>query len=243
VIEATNDYSRRWFDAFAITIDPAQTSREADWIARVAPPTEFPRLLDLCCGTGRHAAALIERGFEYVGVDRDAYAIGIARRSCPAGTFVEADVLKVCDVVTGPFDVVTILWQSFGYFDAASNRTVLESARSILRQGGRLVLDVYDARFFASRLAPRDFTLGSGESVRESKTLSNGRLTVTLDYATGGRDRFDWQVFTPDELADFAREARLDEVSRCAGFDESLVPHGANPRMQLVFETSSVSER
>jgi hypothetical protein len=52
-----NDYSSTWFNLYSQRMDPARTKREAAFIAGRLPLDRFPRLLDLCCGQGRHAAA------------------------------------------------------------------------------------------------------------------------------------------------------------------------------------------
>jgi hypothetical protein len=71
--------------------------------------------------------------------------------------------------------------------------------------------------------------------VRERKTVQDGRLVTELFYADGTADRFEWQLFTPAELAVAAARHDLVEVLACAGFDETLPPSPGAPRMQLVF--------
>lgn len=232
-----NQYSCKWFEMFAKGIDEAQTQREVNWIVGIAPPEAFPRVLDLCCGHGRHAKILAAIGYRVTGVDRDNDVIRQARQTCPDASFIVADVRDINSVVSGPFDLVTILWQSFGYFDDAGNRTLLRSIRSLLRSDGRLILDVYDADFFSTRLSPREYRLRDGEVAHETKTIIGGRLTVRIAYADGHRDAFDWQIFRPDELAAFANDEGFSEVSRCAGFEGAVRPAGHHPRMQFIFRT------
>lgn len=49
------------------------------------------RVLDLCCGTGRLAGWLSERGFDVTGVDNSAAMLAVARLNAPDAAFVEAD--------------------------------------------------------------------------------------------------------------------------------------------------------
>lgn len=230
-----NAYSGKWFDSFARGIDSAQTRREVDWIQSVAPRDVFPHLLDLCCGLGRHSGLLAERGYIVLGVDRDVGAIKQARQAHPLATFEVGDVREITSDVAASFDLVTILWQSFGFFDAVGNARLLLNLHGLLRPGGVLILDVYDAAFFAKHLQPREFTLAGGERVHEEKSMRAGRLTVTLTYESGGSDGFDWQVFTPDELARFASGCGFVEVTRAAAFDSTKKPAGESPRMQFAF--------
>jgi len=59
---AANDYSSVWFETFPASITGEQTRQETGFIERAMPLAEFPRLLDLCCGRGRHAIELARRG-------------------------------------------------------------------------------------------------------------------------------------------------------------------------------------
>jgi SAM-dependent methyltransferase len=64
-----------------------QIQDPSSWVTRFAaciPPAA--RVLDLACGTGRHARWLAERGFEVVAADRDASALARLADVPRAGT-------------------------------------------------------------------------------------------------------------------------------------------------------------
>src|SRR5687767_2010583 len=114
----TNDYSDTWYALYSQPIDAAQTERETAFLARHLPLDRFPRVLDLCCGQGRHSAALAHRGYAVTGVDRNADALRVARERSPASAeFVEMDAREVA-TLGRRFEGVVCMWQSFGYFDA-----------------------------------------------------------------------------------------------------------------------------
>lgn len=232
----TNRYSARWFATFLDGLPPARTEAEVAFLRRQLPLDRYPRVLDLACGPGRHARPLAEAGYDVTGVDVDRRAVEEARRLAgPGARFVEADMRNLAGL-GDDFDAAVCMWQSFGHFDAAGNRAALREVRHRLRPGGRLVLDVYDRRFFAPRQGTRT-TERDGAGIEERKALRDGRLRVELRYGdSGATDRFEWQVYTPDELAEVAATAGLRAVLRCRDFDESRAADGASPRMQLVFE-------
>jgi len=135
----------------------------------------------------------------------------------------------------GPFDAVVSLWASFGWFDAATNQSLLEAMAGVLRPGGRAVLDLYDAAFF-ERAAPAErLHARGGVSVRERTRRSGDRLHIELEYGDGSRDRFHWQIFRADELAAAAASAGLAPLLACAAFDPATPADGHVPRMQHVF--------
>jgi SAM-dependent methyltransferase len=104
------------------------------------------RILDLGCGTGRHAVELARRGHQLVGVDRSADMIALAeRRSAEAGVAVRWEVGDVRSVsVGGVFDAALLMFAVLGYQTSdADALAVLRNARRHLRDGGVLVLDVW----------------------------------------------------------------------------------------------------
>jgi len=66
-----NEYTRQWFEVFLETMPGELTRAEVAAIEDRLPRPEFVKVLDICCGPGRHAAALSERGYDVTGIDRD----------------------------------------------------------------------------------------------------------------------------------------------------------------------------
>ena len=71
----TNTYLARWFDLFLRPIDPTQTAREVAFLRRWLPQPTYSRLVDVCCGPGRHSHLLAEAGYTITGIDRDPAAV------------------------------------------------------------------------------------------------------------------------------------------------------------------------
>jgi SAM-dependent methyltransferase len=218
-----NEYSAAWHATFGASVDPQQTERETDFLARVLPLPAFRRVLDVACGEGRHLRTLRARGYEAVGVERDP---GVA----PEGTRILD--MRELGRLDESFDAVISMWQSFGYFDDETNLDVLRQMADRLRPGGRLVLDVYHRGFFEGKDGERLIERG-GRSVTERSELRGTRRRVRL--STG--DEFDWRLYTPDELASAGEQVGLSLLLACTSFEESRPPTADEPRMQLIFET------
>lgn len=231
-----NEYSAEWFQRFLRPISPAQTEAEVDFLARRLPQPEYTRVLDIACGEGRHALVLVRRGYQVVGVDRDTDALAIARASAGStANFVEQD-MRGLERLPGTFDAAVVLWQSFGYFDDSTNRDILRQIRDRLAPRGRLILDVYHRGFFEQHQETRTLT-GTAAPVIERKYMNGDRLIVELDYGAGATgDRFEWQLFTPDELSAVAAGIGFTCLLICSGFDEETPATPSVPRMQLVFQ-------
>jgi SAM-dependent methyltransferase len=237
---AVNAYSPRWFDLFLRPISAEQTEREAAFLTRQLPLPPCRDVLDLCCGVGRHARALVAAGYRVTGLDRDPAVLAEARRLA-GGTarYVEGD-MRHLNAYAGAFDAVVCLWQSFGYFDDATNAAVLQGMAACLRPGGRLILDLYHRGFFAARSGERRFER-DGVAIVSRSRLVGERLTVELAYAASELgDRFEWRLYTPDEIVELADAAGLRATLACADFREGRAPSEESPRMQLVFERVGV---
>jgi SAM-dependent methyltransferase len=233
-----NAYSPRWFEFFHVGIDEARTSQEAMFVSRCAPLPEFRKVVDMCCGMGRHARALASRGYSVTGVDRDAKAIAKARERRGGPNYVVADVRDYLPEPEG-FDVAIVMGQSFGYFDPSTNREVLGRLTGGVRQGGRVVLDLWNREFFAAHQGEREIKTPNG-IVQETKHMDGDRLFVQLDYPDGGQDQFEWQLFAPAQMEQLAQSLDSEVVLCCSDFDTTNLPSPTKPRIQFVLERCRV---
>jgi SAM-dependent methyltransferase len=229
-----NTYSHRWFELFHVNISEARTMQETAFVCRCAPLPAFRKIADVCCGMGRHARALSKHGYSVIGIDRDADAIGKARGLAGGPTYVNVDV-RDYRPDPGAFDIAMILSQSFGYFDATTNREMLGRLTDGLREGGRVILDLWSAEFFVIHQGRYEFQTPGGV-VRETKHIEGDRLFMHLDYPDGGEDNFEWQLFTPARMISMAKSVGLRQLVACTAFDEASPPSPTNPRVQFVFE-------
>lgn len=198
---------------------PEQTELEADFLARVVPRG---RVLDVCCGLGRHMRALEARGYGCVGVELEPGLVAEARA---AGLDVRELDMRALRSVDGEFEGVLSMWASFGWFDDETNAGVLRQMARKVAEGGRLVLDVWMAQFFETRQSTRQIRPG----IEETRSVRDGRLYVEYDYG----DRFDWQLYEPEELTELSG---LQLITVCAHWTEAQPPSPDVPRYQLVLE-------
>jgi len=118
----------------------------------IQPPA---KVLDLCCGVGRHSLAFARRGFQVTGVDITASYLEAARESAEAEKlaieFVQEDARQFAR--PGEFALCVNLGASFGYFsDAREDFGLLKRCRESLAAGGVLVLET-----IGKETAARDF--------------------------------------------------------------------------------------
>lgn len=109
-------------------------------------PARGASMLDLGCGSGRHARCLAARGFRVTGLDLSAGSLARARsQRGPDVRYLEQDMRQPFG--TTAFDLVFSLFTSFGYFeDPGDHSVVIGNIAAALTGGGTLVLDYLNAR-------------------------------------------------------------------------------------------------
>lgn len=164
--------------------DARNTTREVDLLIQSTGITPNDRLLDLCCGQGRHGLELARRGFRHVtGVDRSRYLIRLARRRArQAGlpvTFHEGDARKF-RLPPDSFHCVFIMGNSFGYFDTEEDDLmVLAQVSRALKAGGIFALDLADGDWVRKHYEPRSWEwIDQSHLVCRERSLSHDQARL-----------------------------------------------------------------
>ncbi|MEJ2719270.1 MAG: methyltransferase domain-containing protein, partial [Deltaproteobacteria bacterium] len=140
--------------------DPRVTKSEVDTVCRVLHSSPEDRILDLCCGQGRHALELAQRGFINVeGLDRSHYLVQKARQRAKLlglpTRFREGDARKL-PYKADEFETVLVLGNSFGYFDSMEDDLrVLKEVARVLKPWGRLLIDLADGEHLKEHFQKR----------------------------------------------------------------------------------------
>ena len=144
-------------------------------------------LLDIACGTGRHAAEFAAAGIEVTGVDLNEQLLERARARSPDIEFIQQDMTEL-DLGDARFEAVTCLFDSIGY--PQRNELViatLDAAVRHLAADGVLAVEFLNAPAMIMHSAPlrvrRWDTSDGGELVRISETRLDLAIQVMhVDY-------------------------------------------------------------
>ncbi|HUF10107.1 MAG TPA: class I SAM-dependent methyltransferase [Rhodothermales bacterium] len=229
------DWWRRLFNAVYLKTDgdvverEDNTVREIDALVEAAGLDPSDRILDLCCGQGRHCLELARRGFQHVtGLDRSRYLIRLARRRAKkAGlpiSFHEGDARRQrFDADT--FDCVAIMGNSFGYFEQeADDVAVLETVKNVLRSEGTLVLDLTDGAWMREHFERRSWEWIDEQQFvcRERSLSSDGSRLVSREVVVNSEIGVIADQFYAERL--YTRE-RITSLLESLGFEE-IQDHG-----------------
>ncbi len=133
-------------------ITDAQIAKEADFIEDSLAIQKGAMVLDLACGTGRHACEMSRRGYQVVGFDLSlamlARAADEAQDRNQKINFLQGDMREM--TFDGTFDGVYCWNTSFGFFEEEKNAQVIARVYKALKKGGQFLLDVVNRDYVAN---------------------------------------------------------------------------------------------
>lgn len=175
-------------------------------------------VLDLACGTGRHARAFARQGCQVTALDLSLpmlrRGIEAARREGSEVRFLQADMRDLA--FEDAFDAAWMLDTSFGFFGDVENLMVLRSLWRALHPGGRVVIDVINRDYIMSELPCRNWWEGEGCLVQEDIEFAHAtsRLDIRryLVFADGRERVYDIsiRIFSAHELVRLMQHAGFE---------------------------------
>ncbi|MEM4290452.1 MAG: methyltransferase domain-containing protein [Nitrososphaerota archaeon] len=179
-----------------IVMNEDLTKKEVDLIIKMLDLEPSERILDLCCGQGRHSIELARRCFRHVyGLDLSEYLIGLAQKTVREQGIIAS--FKVGDARNIPypsnaFDTVLLMGNSLGYFaDKNDDIKVLREIHRVLRPYGRLLIDLAAGDAVKRNYVKRSWEWVDDRTivVREREMAADGERILTrelvLDVESG----------------------------------------------------------
>jgi len=176
------------------------------------------RILDLCCGYGRHSIELAKRGFEVVGVDISQKQIQHAKEKAKDHrvnvTFQVKDARKLS--FTNDFDIILNMFLSFGYFeDEKEDKNMLQGVYQSLKPNGRFLMDFWNREKEIREFRPsyvehqKDLSIRKEWKFDARKGRINWKNIVT--FADGREESWNHSIraYTVVELTHLLEEAGL----------------------------------
>jgi len=220
-------FNELYLRMFETILTPDRTAQEVAGVLGVLDLKPGVRILDLCCGQGRHAVSLAQAGFRMTGLDRSSYVLGKAQQAAlEAGVevqWVRGDMRWL--PWQGQFDACVNLFTAFGYFqDEAENEQVLHQVCQTLKPGGLFLLDVSNRDYCLLHLWPNTWRQdGQGVILEESWfDPITCRLTMTFTCVVEEKKEsltHSVRYYTAPELAGMLTRAGLLPIAYYGDFD------------------------
>ncbi|HLP29114.1 MAG TPA: class I SAM-dependent methyltransferase [Candidatus Didemnitutus sp.] len=242
----TPEWYASWFESpWYMRLYRHRTEEEAreavDLVQRLAGVPHGSKVLDLCCGYGRHALALAEHGYQVTGLDNSHYLIDRARELYPHEnvTYVVGDMRGPFPM--GPFHAIANFFTSFGYFDThEQNTSVLRAIRANLVDGGVFVMDFLNAKLLRSTLVAESMGLLDDVTVLQERWIDEPfvRKRITISNPCSYEQEFEERVwlYDKDMLVDMCIEAGLRVRSIHGWYDGAAFNEATSSRCIIVAE-------
>ncbi len=168
---------------------PEQTRAEVEFLERVLQTGAGGRVLDVPCGSGRHAIELASRGYRVTGLDQSEESLAEARAATSIDVrWVLGDMCELPWVAE--FDGAFCFGNSFGYLDRAGAGNFLGVIARALKAGGRFVVETGMAAesILPGLLKTRWFRVGDIFMLSENQYHpAEGRLDIQYTFIRDGK--------------------------------------------------------
>jgi SAM-dependent methyltransferase len=210
---------------------PEQVRREVDFIVKALDLPAGAKVLDLCCGQGRHSLELARRGFQVVGVDLSEALLYAARKRAESEglsvTFLHCDMREID--FADEFDAVINMFTSFGYLESeAEDEKVLGKVAQALKSGGKFLLDVVNRDRLVRDFQAREWhAADEGWLVLEERTFDHLSGRTETRWVCVARDGVRYErlssvrLYTASELRTMLERAGLKVTNLFGDYDGS----------------------
>lgn len=214
-------------------LTPERTQREVDGIVNLLALPQGSSILDLCCGHGRHAIPLAQRGYQVTGQDLSEVFLREAERAAQAQGvpvhWVHGDMRNI--PYENEFDAVINIFTAFGYFENQDeDQKVLRQVSKALKPGGLFLLETLHREGLMRQYVPHMISYypeGLIELEERSFDLltSRNEVKITMIYPDGQRKEygFSHRVYTLTELAQMLTLAGLQVKAYSGAWDGSAL--------------------
>ncbi len=177
---------------YSHVLTPERAQQEAAFVEEALALQPGQRVLDLCCGTGRHALLLARRGLQVTALDLSAeYIEVLAHESRAQGLGIETVVGDMRHIpYREAFDAVINMFTAFGYLETErDDMEVLHAVAAALKPGGLLLMDLLNREWVIANNEEHDWHQDAGGSIY----LERRRLDLRTS-----RNHVDFLVISPD---------------------------------------------
>jgi SAM-dependent methyltransferase len=173
------------------------------------------KIIDLCCGQGRHASLFAEEAFEVYGFDLSRKLLQVAKYKNNKNDntyFVQADMRFLPAVHS--FDLLLNLFTSFGYFQSdQENISVFKQFYQVLKKGGYFVFDYFNSSYIIQHLERYQSEQIGDLTVEQERYIEDSRVEKIIRLNRHGKKSIfheSVKLYTPKQILHMMEETRLD---------------------------------
>lgn len=236
---------KKWFGREYIDLYTHRGEKEArEFISTLEESLSLKpgkRILDLCCGTGRYALLLADRGFDVVGLDLSTRLIHYAEQKAKEmGVCVQFIVRDMREIpYSDYFDGIMNMFTSFGYFGPdKENERVIAAASRALKRDGWMVIDFLNRDYIINNFLPYDQQQKGSITIRQHRTLNEetNRIEKVITLIKDGsykKYKESVKLYSPEELKSLFQKHGLQPTNTFGDYNgEQFTP--SSPRFIVI---------
>ncbi len=239
------DWFGKWFESpWYLTLYAHRHNKEAALAVSLmleSTNLEFgSKVLDLCCGNGRHSLLLAERGFDVVGIDYSKNLLEIAKKSLETYNtkFFRQDMRH--SYPSAPYDCICNMFTSFGYFDIENdNRTVIYRISEALKTGGYFFFDYLNAEYIRATFNPFTETILDNATIIQKRTITETHVKKRIEIYIENQSKPDVfeekvRLYSPEQLKAILQSYSISTVKQYGNYSGSPFLEDSSPRCIIV---------
>lgn len=226
-------FGEEYLQVYGLARTPDRTRMEVDQILQLLNLPVGSKILDLCCGYGRHSIELATRGYNVTGLDLSEHLLNRAKSDAERAEveveWVHGDMRDL--PFESEFHAVINMFNSFGYFETEEeDQRVLEQVCGVLLPGGGFLQEIPNVASFVRAvestkvgclpdevfvIEERDFDPVSGRmSLQIRRLLPDGRRTLS---------ELDMRLYSPPEMKTMLGKAGLEVRGMYGALDRTAL--------------------
>ena len=257
------DWWKKIFNAMYLKTDgdivenSQNTKKEIDLLINTTKISPDDKILDFCCGQGRHSIELAQRGFKDIhGLDRSRYLIRVAKKRAKilglTLSFYEGDVRKR-RFQENSFDCITLMGNSFGYFEQKDDDIqVLKNIFQLLKPNGAIAIDITDGEWMKSNFVARSWEWIDQQLMvnrerslaADSSRLISRELVVHSEEGVLADQFYAERLYSKEEIIQLLEDIGFNALKNHEGvLTESTRNHDLGMMGQRIFVTGRAKKR
>lgn len=217
--------------------DESEAERLVELIVKSLGIKSDSKILDMACGSGRHAVIFAKRGFDVTAVDLSQMLLSDAKASARENdvkiNFVLSDILDF--QTTQRFSLSLNLFTSFGYFDDdEDNFRVILKAYDLLIDGGYFVIDYFNKNYLLKNLIPTTVFSENGLRITQNRAIQGTRVVKNITIENGGSVEEFYEsvrLYSYDEMHDYINKAGFSIFKEYGNYNGNNFINESSPRL------------
>ncbi len=217
--------------------DESEAEKLVELIVQTFSIKSDSKILDMACGSGRHAVIFAKKGFDVTAVDLSQRLMSEAKENAIQNDvkidFVLSDILDF--ETTKRFNLALNLFTSFGYFDNdEENFRVILKAYDLLMDGGYFVIDYFNKNYLLKNLIPTSVFSENGLRITQKRSIQENRVVKNISIDNNGLVEEFYEsvrLYSYDELIAYIKKAGFTILKEYGDYYGNNFNKESSPRL------------